>query len=83
MAQETRAEAIQQEQAEKVGVLAPPQLNRVERVVERLERWGLLTGTPRGVYPWFGSVYPGGGFAVGAGVRTPFGDDGAVNVFGG
>ena len=35
------------------------------------------------MYPWFGSVYPGGGFAAGAGVRVPFGDDGAFNVFGG
>ena len=42
-----------------------------------------MTGDPRGFYPWLGSVYPGGGFAAGAGVRKPFGDDGAVNVFGG
>ena len=52
-------------------------------MIDRLEHWGLIAGAPRGVYPWFGSVYPGGGFAAGAGVRKPFGDDGAVNVFGG
>ena len=32
---------------------------------------------------WFGSVYPGGGFAAGAGVRKPFGDDGASTCIGG
>jgi hypothetical protein len=82
-AQETRAEAIQQEQASKQKELAPPRPNGVERFIERLEHWGLLSGAPRGVYPWFGSVYSGGGFAAGAGVRAPFGDDAAVNVFGG
>jgi hypothetical protein len=82
-AQETRAEAIRQEQAEKRQALAPPQPNGVERFIDRLEDWGLIAGEPRGLYPWFGSVYPGGGFAAGAGVRKPFADDGAFNVFGG
>ena len=63
--------------------MAPPAWNRAEVIIDRLENWGFLTGDPRGVYPWLGSVYPGGGFAAGAGVRKPFGDDGAVNVFGG
>ena len=83
IAQETRAEAIREQQAEKQRVVAPPAWNRAEIIIDRLENWGFLTGDPRGVYPWFGSVYPGGGFAAGAGVRKPFGDDGAVNVFGG
>jgi hypothetical protein len=82
-AQDTRAEAIQQEQAAKQKELAPPRRNGVERFIEHLEDWGLIAGAPRGVYPWFGSVYSGGGFAAGAGVRAPFGDDGAFNVFGG
>ena len=82
-AQETRAEAIRQEQAEKQKALAPPQPNAAERLIDRLEDWGLIAGAPRGVYPWFGSVYSGGGFAAGAGVRKPFGDDGAFNIFGG
>ena len=82
-AQETRDEAIRQEQAEKQKALAPPRPNGAERLIDRLEDWGLIAGAPRGVYPWFGSVYPGGGFAAGAGVRMPFGDDGAFNIFGG
>jgi hypothetical protein len=82
-AQETRAEAIRQEQAEKQKALAPPQPNAAERLIDRLEDWGLIAGGPRGVHPWFGSVYSGGGFAAGAGVRKPFGDDGAFNIFGG
>jgi hypothetical protein len=83
MAQDTRAEVIRQEQAGRLQQVAPPQPNGVERVLERLEDWGLITGSPRGFYPWVGSVYSGGGFAAGLGARKPFGDDGAVNVFGG
>ena len=82
-AQDTRAEVISQEQAARQRELRPPQANGVERWINRLEDWGLIAGAPQGVYPWFGSVYPGGGFAAGAGIRKPFGDDGAVNVFGG
>ena len=40
------------------------------------------TGEPRGVYPLFDSVYPGGGFAAGLGARKPFGDDGGISVIG-
>ena len=82
-AQDTRAEAIRQEQAEKQKTLQPPRPNAAERTIDRLQDWGLIAGAPRGVYPWFGSVYPGGGFAAGAGVRQVFGDDGSLNVFGG
>jgi len=82
-AQDTRAEVVRDEQAEKKQKLVPPRPNAAERLINRLEEWGLIAGAPRGVYPWFGSVYPGGGFAAGAGVRVPFGDDGAFNVFGG
>ena len=81
--QSTRAEVIQEAQAEKGKVLQPPRKNGVERTIEWLEEWGLIAGEPRGFYPWLGSVYPGGGFAGGLGYRKPFGDDGAVNVFGG
>ena len=83
LAQETRAEVIHDAQEAKQRALEPPQPNFAERLIDRLEDWGLIAGAPRGLYPWFGSVYPGGGFAAGAGVRAPFGDDGAVNVFGG
>ena len=82
MAQETRTEIIRQEQADKLRTVTPPELNRAEKIVNRLEDWGLLTGEPRGVYPLLDSVYPGGGFAAGLGARKPFGDDGAIGVIG-
>jgi hypothetical protein len=82
-AQDTRAQVIRQAQEDHQQQLTPPKLNGVERAIDRLEDWGLIAGQPRGIYPWFGSVYPGGGFAGGAGIRRPFGDDGALNVFGG
>ena len=83
IAQETRAETIREQQADKQSVVAPPSANRAEVIIDRLEDWGFFTGEPRGFYPWLGSVFPGGGVAAGAGVRKPFGDDGAINVFGG
>ena len=82
-AQDTRAEAIRRQQSERQQRLSPPQSTMVERTLDRLEQWGFISGPPRGVYPWFGSIYPGGGVAAGAGVRKEFGDDGAVNVIAG
>jgi hypothetical protein len=82
-AQDSRAEVIAKAQAARQKQVTPPQPNGAERLIERLEEWGLIAGEPRGLYPWFGSVYPGGGFAAGAGVRVPFADDGAFNVLGG
>ena len=81
-AQDARADLIRQQQAEKQQQIRPPEENPAERVLDRLEDWGLFVGEPRGFYPWFGSVYPGGGFAAGLGGRKPFGDDAALNVFG-
>jgi hypothetical protein len=83
IAQDTRADVIRQEQTERQQQLQPPRPNGVERLIDRLEDWGFIAGQPNGFYPWLGSVYPGGGFAGGAGFRKPFGDDGSVNVFGG
>jgi len=83
IAQETRAEIIREQQANKQRVVVAPGSNRAEVLIDRLEDWGFFMGQPRGVYPWLGSVFPGGGIAAGAGVRKPFGDDGAVNALGG
>jgi hypothetical protein len=82
IAQETRTEIIRQEQADKLLTVTPPEPNRAEKIVSRLEGWGLLTGEPRGVYPLVDSVYPGGGFAAGLGARKPFADDGAISAIG-
>jgi hypothetical protein len=83
-AQDSRAETIREQQAARQQVLAPPRPNRAEVLIDRLEDWGVFTGEPvRGLYPWLGSVFPGGGVGGGAGVRQSIGDDGSVNVFGG
>jgi len=81
-AQDTRADVVSQQQADRQPQLHPPQPTIVEQVFTRLERYGFV-GPAEGVYPWIGSVYPGGGYAAGAGLRKPFGDDGALNMFGG
>ena len=81
-AQDSRAEVIQNAQAHKQSIVTPSQPNRAERIIERLEDWGLFAGAPRGLYPWVGSVYPGSGFTLGLGLRRTFADDGAVNTFG-
>src|SRR5688500_15779248 len=83
LAQDTRAEEIRRQQSDRLQQLTPPRASMFERALDRLDRWGFISGPPRGVYPWTGAIYPGSGFAAGAGVRQPFGDDGAVNVFGG
>ena len=80
MAQDTRAEAIRQEQADKQRVVAPPEKNRAEKFIDRIDKWGWLTSEPRGFYPVVDSVYAGGGFAFGLGTRRPIGDDGAINA---
>src|SRR4051812_41502080 len=50
VAQETRAAAIRQEQANKQRIVTPPQKSRGEAIVERLERWGIISGAPSGLY---------------------------------
>ena len=82
IAQETRSEAIRQEQAERQQTVTPPEPNRAEVIVGRIGDMGLFGGEPRGVFPILESVYPGGGLALGLGARKPFGDDGAVSLLG-
>jgi outer membrane protein assembly factor BamA len=71
-AQESRADAIAAQQAEKAMHLAPRVPTRAEQMLLRV-RSGLLE-QPRGFHPNFGSVYDGGGFAAGAGYRQFLGD---------
>jgi hypothetical protein len=71
-AQETRAEVIAQQKAKKAETLRPYVPGRAERIVTSVGR--SFVSLPRGVYPAFGSVYPGGGFAVGPAVRVYHGD---------
>ena len=72
-AQSSRTEAIAAEQADKAKDLQP----RVPPGAERAVKWvkDELIDEPSGLYPYFGSVYAGGGFTVGAGYRRYYGDN--------
>jgi hypothetical protein len=76
-AQETRAATIERAQAEKATRLHPYVPNRGERLSRRVER--ALTNPP-GFYVWFGSVYRGGQFALGPGVRRRLGETGLFDA---
>jgi hypothetical protein len=82
-AQGSRHDEHERKQIEKAALVAPSQKNLGEKLFDRLEDWGFLAGAPNGIYPWAGSVYKGGGLAVGAGLRRSFRDTGAVNVLAG
>jgi hypothetical protein len=71
-AQETRADEIAAEQARKAADLQPYHPSAAETWVIKTHRE--LIELPSGLYPFFGSVYGGGGFTLGAGYRTYFGD---------
>jgi hypothetical protein len=77
-AQQSREEQLAQAQAEKAKALHPYEANRVERTIARAGR--ALMGPPTGFYPWLGSVYSGGLFAVGPGYRHPFGGGGVLDA---
>lgn len=79
LAQETREEELAKKQAEKASALEPYEPSAAERWVRVGE--SLLVQPPR-VYPFFGSIYPGGLFAAGAGVRQPIGDTALFDVHG-
>src|SRR3954452_3630046 len=71
-AQETRAGIITQAQAAKAADLKPYEPGKAERIAADLQK--RLLGTPDGFYPWFESVYSGGGFTLGSGYRRFTGD---------
>ncbi len=71
-AQDTRADTIAKEQAEKAKTLQPYEPTKAERIALRAKH--ALADTPSGLYPAFGSVYAGGGLALGAGYRDFIGD---------
>lgn len=78
-AQSTRAEAIAREQAGKARTLGTEGPSDAERVIRRVLLSPLLNGG-EGLYPWFGSVYPGTGLGVGAGVLKRFRSNASLNV---
>jgi hypothetical protein len=71
-AQDTRAERIAAAQAEKAAELKPYEPGKVERAVSALRLDQLAQ--PTGLYPYFDSVYSGGGFTLGAGYGRFTGD---------
>jgi len=77
-AQQSREEELAQAQAEKAKALHPYEPNAAERAIAKAGR--ALMGPPTGFYPWMGSIYSGGLFAVGPGYRRPFGGGGVVDA---
>jgi hypothetical protein len=69
----SRFEAISLEQSSKAAVTKEPTPDRVEALVRKAET--LLLVDPSGVFPYFDSVYQGGGLTGGAGYRKYFGDN--------
>ena len=68
----TRAAEIAAAQAEKALRLAPYEPSKAERIAANAKE--RLLDTPEGLYPWFDSVYSGGGLTGGAGYRHFTGD---------
>lgn len=79
-AQDTRSAVIEAEQAAKATRLAPRVPPAAERLFEAVQR--TLLEQPSGFYPYFGSVYSGGGFTLGAGYRQFTGDRTHWNIAG-
>jgi hypothetical protein len=70
--QETRAAAIAEAQAAKAEQRKVYEPTKAERIAVAVKQ--RLLETPNGFYPWFESVYSGGGFTLGAGYRQFYGD---------
>ena len=77
---DTRAAQLAAKQAEKAKVLEPYKPTKAEKIIYRLET--RFSGTATGFYPFFGSAYPGGGLALGAGYQNRFGDTGGYHFHG-
>src|SRR6185436_6283157 len=70
--QDTRGEAIARQQAEKAAKPPGDDTTRAERIFLAVKKE--LIDTPSGFYPLLGSVYSGGGLALGGGYRHYVGD---------
>src|SRR5262245_36336908 len=67
-------------QQKKAGELKPPVPDRLEGLVTRAEK--IFIEFPSGFYPYFASVYHGGGLTLGAGYRLFYGDNTAWYIQG-
>jgi hypothetical protein len=79
-AQDTRAAIIAAEQAAKAKEAKPYQPSGGEEFFLRVKR--NFIDSPNGFYPYFASVYSGGGFTLGAGFRQYYGDRTQWNIRG-
>jgi hypothetical protein len=75
-----REDAVSVMQADKARLAEKPGLNKAEAVVLKMESIFLID--PSGFYPYFGSVYQGGGITAGVGYRRYFGDNTFWNIQG-
>lgn len=80
MAQETRTEELAKKQAEKAATAQPYKPTGFETFMNRLEE--NLASPPNGFFPALGSVYPGGGFTLGAGYRHFYARKAVIDVTG-
>jgi hypothetical protein len=69
----SRQEVLAGQQIEKLKKSQPSQPDKIEAWIEKFEQMLLLD--PSGYYPYFASVYHGGGFTLGSGYRRYFGDN--------
>ena len=77
---ETRAGHVAAQQAQKSKTVRAPQPDKAEALVRRVER--IFLEDPSGFYPYFASVYHGGGLTLGAGYRKFYGDNTSWNIKG-
>jgi outer membrane protein assembly factor BamA len=77
---ETRAGLIAVQQAQKSKTTRAPQPDKAEGIVRHFE--GIFLDDPSGFYPYFASVYHGGGLTLGAGYRKFYGDNTSWNIQG-
>jgi hypothetical protein len=78
--QPSRADEIAARQADKATRLAPQVPSRAEQIFTSVQSKLLLE--PSGFFPTTDTVYSGGGFTLGGGYRSAFGDDSSVDLLG-
>src|SRR5262245_3991817 len=72
-AEDSRSGILAALQAEKAKSLNPYKPGKAEALAQRFEKIFILE--PAGFYPYFSSVYQGGGLTGGAGYRQFYGDN--------
>src|SRR5262249_36542557 len=80
--EQTRIKKIAAKQEEKSRNLATYKASGAEELIIKSEQWGFFA-VPRGLYPFIGSAFSGGGIAVGGGYRFVYGDTSAFDVHAG